>query len=31
MEEQGVKKELLAKALNMKDLAAYQDHSIKCR
>jgi quercetin dioxygenase-like cupin family protein len=31
MEEQGVKKELLAKALNLKDLAAYQDHSIVSR
>jgi quercetin dioxygenase-like cupin family protein len=31
MEEHGVKKELLAQALNLKDLAAYQDHSIVSR
>ena len=31
MEEQGVKKELLAKALNLKDLAAYQVQSIVSR
>jgi hypothetical protein len=28
MEEQGVKKELRAKALNLKGLAAYHDHSL---
>jgi quercetin dioxygenase-like cupin family protein len=31
MEEQGVKKELLSKALNLKDLAAYQVQSIVSR
>jgi quercetin dioxygenase-like cupin family protein len=31
MEEQGVKKDLLAKALDLKELAAYQDHSIVSR
>jgi quercetin dioxygenase-like cupin family protein len=31
MEEQGVKKELLAKAMNLKDLAAYQVQSIVSR
>lgn len=31
MTEQGVKKELLAKALNLKDLSAYQDHSVVSR
>ena len=31
MEEQGVKKELLAKAFDIKGLAAYQDHSIVSR
>lgn len=31
MEEQVVKKELLARALNVADLAAYQDHSIVSR
>ncbi len=31
MEEQGVKKELLAKTLNLKDLAAYQIQSIVSR
>lgn len=31
MEEQGVKKELLAKALDLKDLAAYQVQSIVSR
>lgn len=31
MTEQGVKSELLAKALNLKDLSAYQDHSVVSR
>ncbi len=31
MEEQGVKKELLAKTLDINGLAAYQDHSIVSR
>lgn len=31
MEEQGVKKELLARPLDLRDLAAYQDHSIVSR
>jgi quercetin dioxygenase-like cupin family protein len=31
MEEQGVKKELLAKVMRLKDLAAYQDHSVVSR
>ncbi len=31
MTEQGVKKELLARALNLKDLSAYQDHSVVSR
>ncbi len=31
MTEQGVKSELLAKALNLKDLSAYHDHSVVSR